>query len=106
MEYLQFRFENGHQTLAKPLQLSGVVSSGNLEVLLESSPLQGACEVEVSTSARGFQTIWQAVLQDFHARWHLKDVKVAINDVGATPAVVSLRLDQAVQAALQTKTGE
>ena len=31
-----------------------------------------------------------------HARHPLADVRVSINDVGATPAVVSLRLDQAV----------
>ena len=44
--------------------------------------------------------IWQAVMNDFHARWGLADVRIAINDMGATPAVVSLRLDQAVESAL------
>ena len=33
---------------------------------------------------------------DFHARHPLGGVRVSINDMGATPAVVSLRLDQAV----------
>ena len=97
MEQLQFRFEDGSMSLPKTQQLSGVVSSGNLEILINSQPLDGACEITVSTSARGFAAIWQAVLADFHARWPLKDIAIAINDVGATPAVVSLRLDQALQ---------
>jgi malonate decarboxylase delta subunit len=36
------------------------------------------------------------VLGDFHERHPLAGVRIAINDMGATPAVVSLRLDQAV----------
>jgi malonate decarboxylase delta subunit len=39
-------------------------------------------------------------MDDFNARWKLADVRIAINDMGATPAVVSLRLDQAVESAL------
>jgi malonate decarboxylase delta subunit len=36
-------------------------------------------------------------MRDFHQRWQLADVRISINDMGATPAVVSLRLDQAVE---------
>jgi malonate decarboxylase delta subunit len=75
--------------------LVGVVGSGNLEVMLE--PTAGdRCEVRVDTSARGFGAIWQAVLHDFNARHRLAGIRISINDMGATPAVVSLRLDQAV----------
>ena len=75
--------------------LVGVVGSGNLEVLLE--PAAGTqCDIHIETSARGFGPIWQAVLDDFHERHPLAGVRVSINDMGATPAVVSLRLDQAV----------
>jgi malonate decarboxylase delta subunit len=75
--------------------LVGVVGSGNLEVLLE--PAAGPdCTVHVETSARGFGPIWEAVVRDFHQRHPLAGVRVSINDMGATPAVVSLRLDQAV----------
>jgi malonate decarboxylase delta subunit len=75
--------------------LVGVVGSGNLEVMLE--PADGmACTVHVETSARGFGTIWEAVVRDFHQRHPLGGLHVSINDMGATPAVVSLRLDQAV----------
>ncbi|MEN9868047.1 MAG: malonate decarboxylase acyl carrier protein [Pseudomonadota bacterium] len=100
MENLQFQFHGGHQQPAAAAQLVGVVSSGNLEVLLETCALGGQCEVQVVTAARGFAPVWQAVLRDFHARWQLRDVRLSINDMGATPAVVALRLDQVVQAAL------
>jgi malonate decarboxylase delta subunit len=97
METLNFRFENGRRTIAPPAQLVGVVSSGNLEVLIEPAALGGACEIEIKTAAVGFGPTWQAVMDDFHARWLLADTRISINDMGATPAVVSLRLDQAVE---------
>ncbi|WP_077037920.1 malonate decarboxylase acyl carrier protein [Pelomonas sp. KK5] len=75
--------------------LVGVVGSGNLEVLIE--PAAGPrCRVHVETSARGFGAIWEAVIGDFHRRHELAGVQVSIHDMGATPAVVGLRLDQAV----------
>ncbi|MGJ7498534.1 malonate decarboxylase acyl carrier protein [Variovorax sp. RT4R15] len=95
LETLDFSFSGGHAIGAFAPVLVGVVGSGNLEVLLE--PADGnECAVRVETSARGFQPIWQAVMNDFHARHSLAGVRVSINDMGATPAVVSLRLDQAL----------
>lgn len=74
--------------------LVGVVGSGNLEVLLE--PVEGGdCLVHVETSARGFGEIWEAVVRDFHLRHPFAGVRVSVHDMGATPAVASLRLDQA-----------
>ena len=97
METLNFRFENGSRPIAPPPQLVGVVSSGNLEILIEPAALGGACEVEVKTAAIGFGATWGAVIADFHTRWLLADTRISINDMGATPAVVSLRLDQAAE---------
>jgi len=101
METLNYRYENGTRTLAKNPQIVGVVGSGNLEVLIESAPLDGACTIEIKTAAVGFGAIWEAVMHDFHERWLLADARISINDMGATPAVVSLRLDQAVQTMLE-----
>lgn len=100
METLFFRYENGDRTLRGVTQLVGVVSSGNLEVLINIDEIEGACEIEVQTAATGFAQIWQAVMDDFQARWQLTNVRIAVNDMGATPAVVSLRMDQAVEACL------
>ena len=100
METLTYRFENGSRVLPKQAEVVGVVSSGNLEVLIETVPLDGACSIEITTAAVGFGATWQAVMRDFHERWQLADTRIAINDMGATPAVVSLRLDQAVETML------
>ncbi|MBX9798009.1 MAG: malonate decarboxylase acyl carrier protein [Burkholderiaceae bacterium] len=100
METLNFRFDKGRKRLTAPANMVGVVSSGNLEVLIESADLNGGCEVEIKTAAVGFGAIWQAVISDFDARWSLQDVRILINDAGATPAVVSLRLDQAVESVM------
>ena len=97
METLQFRFENGTRTLSGMAQMVGVVGSGNLEVMIEPAPSSGTCEIDVHTAAVGFGATWGAVMQDFHDRWRLVDARISINDNGATPAVVSLRLDQAVE---------
>jgi len=100
METLNYRFEDGTQRLKSAPQVVGVVGSGNLEVLIEPAALDGACTIEITTAAVGFGPIWQAVMHDFHQRWLLADARISINDMGATPAVVSLRMDQAVQTML------
>jgi len=98
MEKLRFRFEGGNAApAATPARIVGVVASGNLEVLIEALPGDAACTIEVDTAALGFDAIWQAVMNDFFARHPLGGVRIAINDAGATPAIVSLRLDQAVE---------
>lgn len=96
MEQLKFTLPGQGGRRASATALAGVVSSGNLEVLVEPEDLQGECLVEIATSAVGFGPIWQAVLQDAARRHDLGNLHISINDAGATPAVVSLRLDQAL----------
>lgn len=97
LETLHYAFDGQQAAGDFAPVLVGVVGSGNLEVLLEPAP--GArCEVHVETSARGFGPIWEAVLRDFHRRHPLAGVRLSLHDMGATPAVVSLRLQQAVAA--------
>ena len=97
METLHFAFDGGRVVAPFAPALVGVVASGNLEVLVEPAAGSG-CRIDVDTSARGFGPIWEAVLRDFHRRHGLAGLSVSIHDMGATPAVVSLRLDQAVAA--------
>jgi malonate decarboxylase delta subunit len=74
----------------------GVVASGDLEVLLE--PRDGSTSsVRIRTSVDGFKTHWQAVLDRFFGQYD-GAVHIDINDAGATPGAVSLRLQQAVEA--------
>jgi malonate decarboxylase delta subunit len=100
MERLVFDLESSAPPGASgrlPPVLVGVVASGNLEVLVEPGGGAGRCHVEVATSAGGFRPIWEAVLRDFAARRAVAGLSLSVNDAGATPAVVTLRLDQAVE---------
>lgn len=99
METLTYKYAGGDAVAAAPT-LTGVVGSGNLEVLVEPADLAGACEVEIVTAAVGFGPVWKAVVDDFFDRWRPANLRISVNDVGATPAVVSLRLDQAMTEAL------
>jgi malonate decarboxylase delta subunit len=74
----------------------GVVGSGDLEVLLEPSPDDRA-HVTVTTSVEGFAAVWKNVLDRFFGRFD-GAVAIEINDFGATPGVVMLRLEQAAEA--------
>ena len=73
----------------------GVVGSGDLEVLLE--PAAGnSSHVLIRTSVDGFRETWKAVLDRFFSRYD-GAVRIEINDAGATPGSVQLRLEQAVE---------
>lgn len=80
----------------------GVVGSGDLEILLQPpAPNESATHatVRVRTSVNGFDTIWGDVLSRFFARTALAG-RWELNDFGATPGVVNLRLRQAFEAAV------
>jgi len=75
----------------------GVVGSGDLEVLVEPSD-GGYAEVIVRTGTTGFKETWGAVLERFFRQYDVS-ATVKINDFGATPGVVTLRLAQALEVA-------
>ncbi|PPQ21272.1 malonate decarboxylase delta subunit [Bradyrhizobium shewense] len=75
----------------------GVVASGNLEVLVERSLPDADCALEIKTAAVGFGEVWSAVIDDFVERYSPGGLKFSINDGGARPDTVSLRLAQAVR---------
>ncbi len=99
MQTLNYRF--AAQEAASRAVHIGVVGSGDLEILLEP-PAQGhppeAAVVRVRTSVNGFDTVWHDVLERFFARTPLAG-SWELNDFGATPGVVNLRLRQAAEAA-------
>ncbi len=94
METLEFKFSVKNK--AKGRAHVGVVGSGDLEVLLEPNN-ELTAHVRVRTSVPGFSAQWKAVLDRFFLKYD-SAVKIEINDAGATPGVVSLRLAQAVEA--------
>jgi malonate decarboxylase delta subunit len=77
--------------------ITGVVASGDLEVLLERVLDGTECEVNVKTSVEGFGDVWRAVVNDFIERHSPGGLRISINDGGARPETVSLRLAQGVR---------
>lgn len=80
----------------KPWALAGVVGSGNLEVLLErvGRPAD-RMECHVATSIPGYKSSWLAALADFASNYAAGGTRITINDQGAPPVLVNLRLRQA-----------
>ncbi len=72
----------------------GIVASGNCEALFERVLSEGDVEVEISTAVTGFKEVWTLVVDDFVARASPGGMRISINDGGATPDVVMLRLLQ------------
>ncbi len=83
---------------SKASDLVGVVASGNLEVLVERVLPDTQCIVEIKTTAEGFGAVWAAVVVDFVERRSPGGLRLSINDGGARPDTVALRLAQAVRA--------
>ena len=79
------------------LAITGVVASGNLEVMVERALADRQCVVEIRTTVRGFDPVWKAVVDDFVERFHTGGLRFSINDGGARPDTVSLRLAQALR---------
>jgi malonate decarboxylase delta subunit len=76
----------------------GVVGSGDLEVLLEPSR-DDTAQVSVTTSVDGFGKTWKLVMDRFFSRYQYA-AAIEINDFGATPGAVAMRLEQAVERSL------
>jgi malonate decarboxylase delta subunit len=94
MEHLTFEYPAQHVVTSRAHV--GVVGSGDLEVLLWPNDAMRT-QVAVQTSVDGYGHIWKSVLDRFFSRFD-GAVRVEINDFGATPGVVSLRLAEAVEA--------
>lgn len=102
MEHLTFDYP-AHRTIAHRAHV-GVVGSGDLEVLL--APNDGPqARVVVNTSVDGYGHIWKSVLDRFFTRYD-GAASIEINDFGATPGVVALRLAEAVEAAEAAPGGD
>jgi malonate decarboxylase delta subunit len=94
MEVIRYQYP-ARGTLSQRAHV-GVVGSGDLEILLEPSPDRHA-HVLVNTSVDGFGSTWKNVLDRFFSRFDYA-ASIEINDFGATPGTVMLRLEQAAEA--------
>ncbi|WP_342238714.1 malonate decarboxylase acyl carrier protein [Inquilinus sp. OTU3971] len=93
LRYAPGRPAPGHVASA----IVGVVASGNLEILLERTLPETECSVEIATPVRGYDEVWQAVIADFVERVSPGGLRISINDGGARPDTVALRLMQGVR---------
>lgn len=95
MEHLKIKHTARSRLAGKKDQaIIGVVASGNLEVLLERVLPDRHCEVDINTTTTGFDDIWKAVVADFVERHSPGGLRISINDGGARPDTVYLRLAQ------------
>jgi malonate decarboxylase delta subunit len=98
METLSYRHKvQEHAAGSKSLAIIGVVASGNLEVMVERVLPDRECQVDINTTVEGFGRVWEAVVADFVERRSPGGLKLSINDGGARPDTVALRLAQAVR---------
>lgn len=93
MEKLIYTFP-ASKTVKRPSHV-GVVGSGDLEVLVEPNNSNETI-VEIRTGITGFQDTWKKVIERFVSQ-HDISAFITVNDFGATPGVVSIRLAQAVE---------
>jgi malonate decarboxylase delta subunit len=97
LEHLSFAFPAERAAGGSRAQaLVGVVASGQLEALFERTDDGSTCRIEIATAVRGFKTVWEAVLRDFVARG-AGGLRISINDGGARPDMVALRLAQGLR---------
>ena len=95
MQTLKFRHTaNRRLSGRKDKAIIGVVASGNLEVLLERVLPEAACEVDIATPLSGYDETWEAVVAEFVERSSPGGLRISINDGGARPDTVYLRLMQ------------
>ncbi|PCE21795.1 malonate decarboxylase acyl carrier protein [Paraburkholderia acidicola] len=102
MEHLTFDYPAQRAVTARAHV--GVVGSGDLEVLLSPATSMSA-SVIVRTSVDGYSHIWKSVLDRFFTRYD-GAAQIEINDFGATPGVVALRLAEAAEAAEGTHAAD
>lgn len=98
MEHLVYKHDRQASAAGRaPHAIVGVVASGNLEILVERVPTSATCDFDIRTPVTGFSQVWEAVVADFAARGIAGGLRFSINDGGARPDMVSLRLAQALQ---------
>lgn len=94
METLSFEFPAGQP--ARGRALVGCVGSGDLEVLLEPG-LAGKLSIQVVTSVSGSSSRWQHLFERMFSEQLPPALQIDIHDFGASPGVVRLRLEQALE---------
>lgn len=91
-----FQQKGEFETIPKDWSHTGVVGSGDMEVLLTHKKQDGKVTVKIVTPVRGYDQIWEKVLDKFVNDTKIGDLEIEINDNNSTPFIVSMRLKQAL----------
>ncbi|MFI5344415.1 MAG: biotin-independent malonate decarboxylase subunit beta, partial [Chlamydiales bacterium] len=97
MQSYQYHYQLKHNITEKPTVKVGVAGSGNLEVIVRSSKDPLMTEFTIKTTISGFEATWKAVIDRFAQDYPYSGLSFLLQDAGATPPVVALRLRQAFE---------
>ncbi|KTC83656.1 biotin-independent malonate decarboxylase subunit beta [Legionella cincinnatiensis] len=96
MENMEFRFTLSGNRLRGKRTVCGVVGSGNLEVIIEENNTAETLFM-IQTAVDHYKPVWKMVIADFMRQHKPIGLQFTLNDNGAMPAVVLLRLTQALE---------
>ncbi|MDR9425527.1 MAG: malonate decarboxylase acyl carrier protein [Marinobacter sp.] len=103
MQTLQF--ERPGRAVALRSVIVGCVGSGDLEVMLEPG-VGSMTTIDIKTSVSGSEVRWRQVLDLIESNSALPLMRMDIHDFGATPGVIRLRIEQAIEKARETEAQE
>ncbi len=98
MESLELKVAAGRPIRGAQVQ-TGVVASGDLEVLYDGTGAATDLTVRITSSVDNSARRWEALLGRLSAMQGLPAGVMVIHDFGATPGVARIRIEQAVEAA-------
>lgn len=104
MEKLNYTVKSQSAAFGVSGRSNGVVNSGNLEILVLKTGTIDQATFTIATTVDGFASIWEAVINDFAAKFAVGGLQFIFHDNGATPGVVALRLRQAYENYLHKET--
>ncbi|WP_238584114.1 biotin-independent malonate decarboxylase subunit beta [Legionella tucsonensis] len=90
---MEFRFTLPGKRLQGRKTVCGVVGSGNLEVIIEENTTSETI-FTIQTAIDHYKPVWKMVIEDFVCKYQPVGLQFTLNDNGAIPAVVLLRLSQ------------
>ncbi|MBJ7555068.1 malonate decarboxylase acyl carrier protein [Marinomonas spartinae] len=94
-----FHFTRPARNVPIDRALVGYVGSGDLEVMIDNSD-QPQADIYIHSSAEQGEQRWLSIIERLEVAHPLPAMRMDIHDFSATPGVIRLRLEQALEQAL------
>lgn len=94
-----FHFVRPARNVPIERSLVGYVGSGDLEVMIDNND-QSQADIHIHSSAAEGEQRWLNIIKRLEAVHPLPAMRMDIHDFSATPGVIRLRLEQALEQAL------